>query len=85
MSIRMCFRPFMYDRSLPGMLGKVRTPTLVVWGAEDQIVPVECGQLYQRAIPGATLRLLEQCGHWPHFERPQELAQLISAFIAQTA
>jgi pimeloyl-ACP methyl ester carboxylesterase len=83
MSIRMCFRPFMFDRSLPGMLGKVRVPTLIVWGAQDQIIPMECGQLYQRAIPGATLRLLEQCGHWPQFERPQELAQLVTEFISR--
>jgi pimeloyl-ACP methyl ester carboxylesterase len=84
MSIRMCFRPYMYDRSLPGMLGKVRIPTLIVWGAQDQIIPVECGQLYQRAIPGATLQLIEQCGHWPQFERPQELARLVAAFNARS-
>jgi pimeloyl-ACP methyl ester carboxylesterase len=83
MSIRMCFRPYMYDRSLPGMLGKVCTPTLIVWGAQDQIIPIECGQLYQRAIPGATLRLIEHCGHWPQFERPQELAQLVTEFISR--
>ena len=84
-SIRMCFRPFMYDRALPGMLEKVRVPTLIVWGAQDQIIPVECGQLYQRAIPGATLRLIEQCGHWPQFERPQELAQLVREFISRAS
>jgi pimeloyl-ACP methyl ester carboxylesterase len=84
MSIRMCFRPYMYDRSLPGMLGKVHIPTLIVWGAQDQIIPVECGQLYQRAIPGATLQLIEQCGHWPQFERPQELARLVTAFNARS-
>lgn len=83
MSIRMGFRPFMYDRALPRMLGKVRLPSLIVWGAQDQIIPVECGELYQRAIPGAALRLIEQCGHWPQYERPQELAQLISQFISR--
>lgn len=85
MSIRMCFRPFMYDRALPGMLGKVRVPTLVVWGAQDQIIPVECGQLYQRAIPGATLQLIDQCGHWPQFERPQELARVVRAFFSRAS
>ena len=84
MSIRMCFRPYMYDRSLPGMLEKVRIPTLIVWGAQDQIIPVECGQLYQRAIPGATLQLIEQCSHWPQFERPQELARLVTEFTARS-
>jgi pimeloyl-ACP methyl ester carboxylesterase len=74
----------MYDPALSGMLEKVGTPTLIVWGANDVILPVECGQLYQQAIPGATLRLLDKCGHWPQFERPQELAQMIQQFIAST-
>jgi pimeloyl-ACP methyl ester carboxylesterase len=83
MAMRLCFRPFMYDPAFPGMLGKVRVPTLVAWGANDQIIPRECGDLYQQAIPGATLRVLEQCGHWPHFERPHELARLILDFVAR--
>lgn len=83
MSIRMCFRPFMYDPALPALLGKVQLPTLLVWGAEDAIMPRECAQLYQRAIAGSTLTLLEKCGHWAQFERPQELAQTIAAFIAR--
>ena len=82
MSIRMCFRPFMYDSSLPGMLGKVTVPTLVVWGADNHIIPPECGRLYQQAIPGATLHEIERCGHWPHFERPEELAGVIQTFLA---
>ena len=83
MSMRMCFRPFMYDLALPAMLEKVQLPTLVVWGAEDRIIPRECAQLYQQAISGATLGLIEKCGHWPQFERPEALAQMISAFIAR--
>lgn len=83
MSIRMCFRPYMYDPSLPGMLGKVRVPTLVVWGAQDQIIPLECAHQYQQAIPGATLRVLDQCGHWPHYERPHDLARLITDFVSR--
>jgi pimeloyl-ACP methyl ester carboxylesterase len=82
MSMRMCFRPFMYDPALPGMLGKVQTPTLIVWGAQDQIIPLECAHLYQQAIPGARLQILQQCSHWPHYERPQELAQVVTAFLA---
>ena len=81
MSMRMCYRPYMYDPSLPGMLGKVRAPTLVVWGAQDSIVPVECGRLYQQAIPGARLRVIEECGHWPHLDRPRELAAIVGEFL----
>jgi pimeloyl-ACP methyl ester carboxylesterase len=82
MSIRMCYRPYMHDPALLPTLGKVRVPTLIVWGAQDQIVPIECGHLYQQAIPGATLRVIEQCGHWPHFEQPQALAEIIREFVS---
>ena len=81
MSIRMCFRPFMYDSSLPAMLGKVSLPTLVVWGADNAIMPPECGRLYRQAIPGATLHEIERCGHWPQFERPEELAGVTQTFL----
>ena len=83
MSIRLCFRPFMYDPALPALLGKVQLPTLLVWGTEDAIMPRECAHLYQRAIAGSTLTLLEKCGHWAQFERPQELAQTVAEFIAR--
>ena len=82
MSIQMCFRPFMYDRALPSMLGKVDLPTLVVWGADNHIIPAECGRLYQQGIPGAVLHEIDHCGHWPQFERPVELADVIQNFLA---
>lgn len=83
MSIRMAFRPYMYDPALPGMLGKVQTPTLVVWGAQDRIAPLACGEMYQRGIPGAQLRTIENCGHWAHLEQPEKLAALIHDFTAR--
>ncbi len=82
MSMKMCFRPYMYDRALPAMLGKIRVPTLVVWGSDDRIIPSECGQLYADAIPGATLRVIDGCGHFAHLDRPYELAALIRELAA---
>jgi pimeloyl-ACP methyl ester carboxylesterase len=83
MSMRMCFRPYMYDPALPGMLGKVQVPTLIVWGKEDQIVPLECAFQYQQAIPGATVRILDRCGHFAHLEQPRLLADTIGGFVGQ--
>ena len=82
MSMRMCFKPFMHDPSLPGMLAKIRVPTLVVWGENDELVPIECGELYQRAIPGATLRTIADCGHLAHLDQPQRLAALLHDFFS---
>lgn len=82
MSMRMCFRPYMYDPALPGMLGKVKLPTLLVWGDKDKIMPRACAQLYQQTIAGSTLKLIDKCGHWAQFERPHELAQIVTEFLA---
>lgn len=81
MSMRLCFKPFMYDPALPGMLGKIRVPTLVVWGDDDRIIPLECGRMYQRGIRGAELRILDRCGHWAHLDQPQALADVVAEFV----
>lgn len=81
---RYCWKPYMYERSLPDLLPRVRVPTLIVWGREDRIVPLECGDRYQRAIPGSRLQVIDQCGHCPHLEKPEEFSQLVCDFLLQT-
>jgi pimeloyl-ACP methyl ester carboxylesterase len=80
-SMRMCYRPYMHNPALPALLEGVQTPALVVWGAEDRIIPLECGEAFARVMPNATLRVMDGCGHWPHYEQPEELARLIRDFI----
>jgi pimeloyl-ACP methyl ester carboxylesterase len=81
MAMRMCYRPYMYNPAFPATLGAIRTPTLVVWGANDRIIPVECGRLYQQAIAGAQMQVIDGCGHWPHFEKPEALAAAVLQFL----
>ena len=83
MNTVLAYKPYMYDRSLPGMLGKIRVPTLVVLGDTDRIMPRQCGERYQQEIPGAKLTTLERCGHWAHLDRPDELAETIRDFVSR--
>jgi pimeloyl-ACP methyl ester carboxylesterase len=83
MSMRMCFKPYMYDAALPGMLPKIDVPTLVIHGRDDRIIPLECATLYQRAIPNARLQVLENCGHFAQLDKPQDVARIVSEFIRQ--
>jgi pimeloyl-ACP methyl ester carboxylesterase len=83
MTMRMTYRPYMYSRSLQPFLARIDVPTLVVWGADDQIIPVECAETWRSSIPGAQLRILEDCGHWPHFDQPQQLAALVRDFTSK--
>jgi pimeloyl-ACP methyl ester carboxylesterase len=82
MTMRMCFKPYMYDSALPEMLAKIRVPTLIVWGQDDRIVPVECATLFHQAIPGARLEILDRCGHFAHLDQPEKLAATLQTFFA---
>jgi pimeloyl-ACP methyl ester carboxylesterase len=80
MSMRMCFRPYLYDPALPSMLGKIQTPTLIVQGREDRIMPPECADQFARAIGGARAQRLDACGYFAHLDRPDDVAQLVGEF-----
>ena len=82
MTFRIAWKPFMYNPTLPHLLDGVRSPTLVVWGRGDKVVPLECGEEYARALPGSRLVVVEKAGHFVDMEQPEALAKLISEFAA---
>jgi pimeloyl-ACP methyl ester carboxylesterase len=64
-------------------LGQINVPTLIIWGRQDKVLPLEVGEILHRAIPNSTLEILEECGHVPQEEKPEETVRLISRFLAQ--
>ena len=82
MAVRLCWKPYMYDLRLPGLLNRVTIPTRIVWGREDRLVPLECAGLYQKAIPGSDLVVIENCGHVPQVEKPDEFVRAALEFLA---
>jgi pimeloyl-ACP methyl ester carboxylesterase len=56
-------------------------PTLVIWGEQDQIVPVSVGQTLADALPHAHFHVLRDCGHLPTLEEPAECAVLFVEFL----
>ena len=62
-------------------LARLTMPTLVLWGADDALVPVEIGQALADALPHAQFRILDRCGHLPTLERPADTAALLAAFL----
>jgi pimeloyl-ACP methyl ester carboxylesterase len=81
MAARVVWKPYMRSHTLQSLLGGVATPTLVVWGGQDAIIPVSVCERYARAIPGAKSRVLEGCGHLPEMERPDEFVQAAREFL----
>ena len=81
MAARVCWKPYMHDPRLPALLARVNIPTRIIWGREDALAPLECGYLFQQAIPGSDLAIIDHCGHLPHIEKPQEFLQAALDFL----
>jgi pimeloyl-ACP methyl ester carboxylesterase len=81
MTFRIAWTPYMYNPTLPHLLGGVATPTLIVWGRDDRIVPLECGERYAKALGDARLEIVEGAGHFVEMEKPEALASLVTRFV----
>jgi pimeloyl-ACP methyl ester carboxylesterase len=69
------------DSRLPRYLHRVKTPTLVVWGEEDKIIPVQHAEVWKKALPNSELRVFKGAGHLVQLEKP-EAVQMIADFLA---
>lgn len=77
---KLTWHPRLYDPRLARWLHRVRVPTLLLWGAEDRVIPPAHGEALRDLIPGARLELLPGCGHMATVERPDAVAGAIAAF-----
>jgi pimeloyl-ACP methyl ester carboxylesterase len=85
MAARLLWKPYMRSHTLAALLPGIATPTLVVWGREDAIIPLNVCQRYARAIPGATAKVLDGCGHLPEMEQPEAFVRTVLDFLAPRA
>lgn len=75
-----CFNA-MIDGDLRGKLRQIETPTLVVWGAEDNIVPLRDAGAVADEWPRADLRIIPNAGHWPQFEQPVITLRQVARYL----
>jgi pimeloyl-ACP methyl ester carboxylesterase len=61
---------------------EISCPTLIVWGRNDEIVPVEDAFEYERLIPAARKVIFEETGHVPMCERPARFNEVLEEFLA---
>jgi pimeloyl-ACP methyl ester carboxylesterase len=59
-------------------------PTLIVWGARDEIIPVSHARAAHEAIPGSRLEVMEGVGHFPHVEQPLRFTRVLTDFMDTT-
>ena len=59
-------------------------PTLIMWGDQDHIIPVDHAHATHRAVPASRLEIIEGSGHFPHVEMPDRFAEVLTDFVHTT-
>jgi pimeloyl-ACP methyl ester carboxylesterase len=83
MLAQLAWAPRLFNPKLEERLFRVNVPTLIVWGSHDGIAPRAVGERYASLIPGAQMKIIEECGHTPSVEKPLELAQEVERFLTE--
>ena len=62
-------------------IATIKQPTLILWGAQDSVIPVAAGREFQRRIAGSTLVVFDTLGHVPQEEDPATSVAPVKAFL----
>lgn len=75
-------RPIMLDDpDTLGMLRRIEAPTLMVWGRDDRVTPLDGAIAPLRLLPRGELHVLPDCGHWAMIERKEEFESVVLSFL----
>jgi pimeloyl-ACP methyl ester carboxylesterase len=78
---RLSWNPYLHDPKLSRRLKRATVPTLIVWGRQDQLIPPVYAEEYKRLLPAAQVAYIDQCGHDPTIEQPDEFARVVGEFL----
>jgi 4,5:9,10-diseco-3-hydroxy-5,9,17-trioxoandrosta-1(10),2-diene-4-oate hydrolase len=65
-------------------LHEIDIPVLIIWGAQDQIIPVSHAHRAKKRLPNARIQIYDQCGHVPNIECADEFNLLVADFMTVT-
>lgn len=66
---------------LDDVINGISAPTLIVWGEQDEMIPLRVGQNLRRLIRGSKLVVIPECGHLPELEKPEEFVDCVLEFL----
>ncbi len=66
--------------NLSSRLDKILSPTIIVWGEQDEMIPVEYADDYKK-IPKSNLLVIPECGHTPFTEKPEIFCKIAIDFL----
>lgn len=73
-------RPVNYEE-LIASYSNIKIPTIIIWGDHDEVISINQGKLLSKQITSSSLKIIENCGHVPQEEKPNETFEIISKFL----
>ena len=73
----------MEQKPLNDELGKVKVPTLILWGRHDKLIDVSCVAVLEAGIAGSRSHIFDHVAHVPMIEDPKATAEIQRAFLAE--
>ncbi|MBP2368899.1 alpha/beta fold hydrolase [Pseudonocardia parietis] len=64
-----------------GLLTKIQAPTLITFGRDDRVTPLDSALLPMRLIPKCELHVFHDCGHWAMIERKDEFESTVLSYL----
>jgi pimeloyl-ACP methyl ester carboxylesterase len=71
------------DKGLIKRARRIKSPTFIVMGAADKIVPVAYAEILSSRIPNSRVHVMSDAGHMFNLEQPDELARVVSRFLTE--
>lgn len=77
-----------FVQTMPGKLAKrvseIQQPTLIIWGRDDKLIPLTLGRRFDSEISNSRLVVLDNLGHLPHEEGPEQTAKIVIEFLTRS-
>ncbi len=71
--------------NLADKLHKIKAPALLIWGKQDTVTPPFVADKFHELISDSRLHFLDECGHAPMMEKPEEFNNILSAFLEEVS
>ena len=78
---RLAWNPPGHNPKLAGRLRRVKSPTLIIWGDDDKLIPTAYAEEWAKHIAGARVHLIKDCGHMVMFEGEDDFVRALKEFL----
>jgi pimeloyl-ACP methyl ester carboxylesterase len=66
---------------ITGRLNEINCPTLILWGADDEVIPINYARMFNRSIANSDLLIIDNAGHLPQVDKPEIVNRAILDFL----